>query len=491
MVGQVLGHLLRERGDEHALVTGGALLRLVDDVVDLRGASAHDDLGIQKARRTDDLLHLLLAHLLLVVARRGRHVDELRHARLELIEAQRAVVQAAGQTKPVLGERDLARAVALVHAADLRHGHVALVDDAQEVFREVVDERVRRLAGRAAVHVPRVVLDAGAEPHRLEHLQVVVHAHLQPLGLEQFALVLELLQTFAQLVADGAERAVHLRARRHVMRRRPDGQRLVFVQHLACDMVDLRDGLDLVAPEVDAHGVVGIRREHVERVAPHAERAAFQLVVVAVVLDVDKLVDDVVAIHLLLLVHEHGHARVVHRAADTVDARHACHHNAVAPRQQSRRGRMAQLLHLLVDGGVLLDEGVRRGDVGFGLVVVVVADEVHHRVVREELLQLAGQLGRERLVRCHDERGLLHGLDGLRHRERLAGAGHAQKRLVAQPLLHPTRQLLHGLRLIARHLERRHHFERRRGQPHLRQLALHLDALYVGKMRHDAPSANG
>ena len=241
----------------------------------------------------------------------------------------------------MLGERDLTRAVTLVHAADLRHGHVALIDDAQEVLREVVDERIRRFAGRAAVHVPRVVLDAGAEPHRLEHLQIVVHAHLQPLGLEQLALVLELLQTFAQLVADGAERAVHLRARRHVMRRRPDGQRLVFVQHLACDMVDLGDGLDLVAPEVDAHGVVGIRREHVERVAPHAERAAFQLVVVAVVLDVYEVVDDVVAIHLLLLVHEHGHARVVHRAADAVDARHAGHHDAVAPRQQSRRGRMA------------------------------------------------------------------------------------------------------------------------------------------------------
>ncbi len=242
--------------------------------------------------------------------------------------------------------------------------------------------------------------------------------------------------------------------------------------------------LDLVAPEVDAHGVVGIRREHVERVAAHAERAAFQLVVVAVVLDVDELVDDVVAIHLLLLVHEHGHARVVHRAADAVDARHRGHHDAVAPRQQGRRGRMAQLLHLLVDGGVLLDEGVGRGDVGLGLVVVVVADEVHHRVVREELLQLAGQLGRERLVRRHDQRGLLHGLDGLRHRERLARARHAQKRLVAQALLDPAGQLLDGLRLVARRLVRRHHLERRRGQPHLRQLALHLEALDIGKMRH-------
>ena len=47
VVGQVLRHLLRERRDEHALVARRPLLRLVDDVVDLAGARAHDDLRIQ------------------------------------------------------------------------------------------------------------------------------------------------------------------------------------------------------------------------------------------------------------------------------------------------------------------------------------------------------------------------------------------------------------------------------------------------------------
>ncbi len=180
--------------------------------------------------------------------------------------------------------------------------------------------------------------------------------------------------------------------------------------------------------------MVGVRGEYVQRVAPHTEGAALLLVVVAIVLDVDELVDDLVAVHLLLFVDEHGHAGVVHGAADTVDARHRRHHDDVAARQQGRGGRMAQLLHLLVDGGILLDEGVRGGHIGLGLVVVVVADEVHHGVVGEEFLQLGGQLGREGLVRRHDERGLLHRLDGLGHSEGLAGAGHTQKRLVAQPL---------------------------------------------------------
>jgi hypothetical protein len=45
----------------------------------------------------------------------------------------------------------------------------------------------------------------------------------------------------------------------------------------------------------------------------------------------------------------------------------------------------AQPVDLVVDRGVLLDVGVARRDVGLGLVVVVVADEVLDGVVGEEL----------------------------------------------------------------------------------------------------------
>jgi hypothetical protein len=57
-----------------------------------------------------------------------------------------------------------------------------------------------------------------------------------------------------------------------------------------------------------------------------------------------------------------------------------------------------QPLDLVVDRGVLLDVGVGGGDVGLGLVVVVVADEVLDGVVGEELPELVGQLGGEGLV---------------------------------------------------------------------------------------------
>ena len=246
---------------------------------------------------------------LLVVAGRGAHVDELRHALLELVEAQRAVVEGRWQAEAVVDEGDLARAVALVHAADLRHRDVALVDDAEHVLGEVVDERVGRLARGAAVEVARVVLDAVAVAHVLEHLEVVGRALREALGLEQLVGRLELGHAGLELLRDGLERVGHLGPLGHVVGGGPDGDGVELAHELARHGVDLGDELDLVAEEGDAQGVLGVGREDVDGVAAHAEGAAREVVVVAVVLDVDELADEVVALERHLLVHVGGEAR--------------------------------------------------------------------------------------------------------------------------------------------------------------------------------------
>ena len=64
---------------------------------------------------------------------------------------------------------------------------------------------------------------------------------------------------------------------------------------------------------------------------------------------------------------------------------------------------MPEAVDLVVDRRVLLDVGVAGGDVGLGLVVVVVGHEILDPVAREELAELVGQLGGEGLVgRQHD-----------------------------------------------------------------------------------------
>jgi len=108
VVGEVLGHLLGERGDERALIALGALLHLGHEVVDLTVAGAHLDGGVHQAGRPDDLLDDFPARPDLVVTRGGRDEHGPLHALAELVELERPVVERARQSESVLNERELA-----------------------------------------------------------------------------------------------------------------------------------------------------------------------------------------------------------------------------------------------------------------------------------------------------------------------------------------------------------------------------------------------
>ena len=126
-----------------------------------------------------------------------------------------------------------------------------------------------------------------------------------------------------------------------------------------------------------------------------------------------------------------GHRGIGLDRADAVDAGdRGDDDDVVALQQRAGRG-VAHAVDLLVDRGFLLDIGVGARDVGLGLVIVVVGDEILDRVVGEEALELAVELRRQRLVGGEDQRRPLRRLDHLGHGEGLARAGDAEQHLVA------------------------------------------------------------
>ena len=394
VVGQVLGHLLGERGDEHPLPGLGALADLLDQVVDLAPRGPDLDLGVDETGRAHDLLGDAGGRPELVGAGRGRHVDDLLDLLHELLEPQRPVVHRARQAEPELDERLLARHVALVHPVDLRHRDVRLVDHAEPVVGEVVEQRVRRLTRCAAVDVARVVLDARAEPDLAEHLEVVVRAHPQALGLEELALALEQREPLVELLLDRDDGPLHPLVRGDVVRRREHRDLGEVSEHLAGERVEPRDPLDRVAPPLDPDRGLLVRRDDLEGVALDAELARGRgspgsagtgcrpgAALRPVHVGRDALVDP------------QDLALVLLGRAQAVDAGDARHDQDVAPRQQRRGRRVPQALDLVVDRRVLLDVGVGLRDVRLGLVVVVVGDEVLHGVLGEDLAELVRELG--------------------------------------------------------------------------------------------------
>ncbi|MNW55503.1 hypothetical protein D3C74_331630 [compost metagenome] len=65
---------------------------------------------------------------------------------------------------------------------------------------------------------------------------------------------------------------------------------------------------------------------------------------------------------------------------------------------------MAQLIYFFIYARIFLDVGVRGGNICLWLVVIVVADEVVYRIAGKKLLELARQLGGQRLVVRNNQR---------------------------------------------------------------------------------------
>jgi len=87
------------------------------------------------------------------------------------------------------------------------------------------------------------------------------------------------------------------------------------------------------------------------------------------------------------------------RVPDTVETRHARYHdNIPAPGKERGRGTQTQFLYLLVDGEVFFDIGIGGRKIGFRLVIIVIGDEILHGILREERLEFAVKLCRQRLV---------------------------------------------------------------------------------------------
>ena len=124
IVGQVLGHLLGQSGDQRALVLGHTGLDLGEQIVDLPLDRAYVDLRVQQTGWADNLFDHPIGQSHLIVAWRGGQVHGLADALQEFRPFEWSVVHRGGQAEAVFDQRALAGGIALVHGTDLRHSDV-------------------------------------------------------------------------------------------------------------------------------------------------------------------------------------------------------------------------------------------------------------------------------------------------------------------------------------------------------------------------------
>ena len=217
---------------------------------------------------------------------------------------------------------------------------------------------------------------------------------------------------------------------------------------LSGERVNLANIFDLRAPHFDAHGEIVVGRIDFDHVSADAESAATEIFA-ALVLDFDELAENFLAGDGHALFEQEHHAVVGFGRTEAVDAGDGGDDDDVAALEERAGSAHAQLVELVVDGGFFFDVGVARGDVRFGLVVIVIADEIFDGVIGEEGFELVEELGGEGFIVGEDDGGAIHLLDYLRDREGLAGAGDSKEDLVAVAVVYTSDELGDSLRLVA------------------------------------------
>ena len=223
-----------------------------------------------------------------------------------------------------------------------------------------------------------------------------------------------------------------------------------FAQLLPRDRLEPGQPVDGVAQKFHPDACVLVRHQNFDRIPPDPKLAPLGRRIVPLILDFHQTGQELLPGDGLPRFQSQNHSLVILGRAQAVNTGDAGDHDHILTGQQTSRGRQSEAFDLLVNGGIFFDVGVSPGDVGLGLVVVEVTHEVLHGVIRKKGLQLAVQLGRQRLVVTHHQSGNPEFLDDVGHREGLARAGHAKQDIMLLPTTDPLQQSGNRRRLVPR-----------------------------------------
>ncbi len=214
--------------------------------------------------------------------------------------------------------------------------------------------------------------------------------------------------------------------------------------------INLPDAVDFIPEKFDADCVfTGLNRKDLHYVAPNSEFVADKIHVIAFILDFDQLFQQFVSALFHAGAQGNHHSPVVNRIAQAVNAGNAGNDNHIAPLRKGRCGRVPQLVDFVIDGGIFLNIGIRRGNIGFRLIIVIIADKILYGVFREKLPEFRTKLGRQRFIVGQNQCGPVDLCDNVGHGECFSGTGYPQKGLLPVAVPETLHQLKDRFRLVA------------------------------------------
>ena len=295
---------------------------------------------------------------------------------------------------------------------------------------------------------------------RFKHFEIKTGTLFQPLGFEQFVLAFQFVQALAEFFLNMRNRLRQSWPGRDIVVGRIDGHFLQIGGFFAGQRIEFADTFDFVAEEGNAPGpVFVVRRENVQYVALNAESAADKVLLVTFILQLCQPTVDFPRVDFVADFQRNCHLRIGLNVAQAINAGNRCDDDDVVVFQNIARGGVAHAVNLFVNGRILFNIGIGFGNISFGLIVIVVGNEIFNMVFGKELFHFRIKLGCQNFVRCHNQGRTFALFNDFGHGKGFAAAGNAEQNLIFFAVGYAFAEFLNRLRLVACGSKRTFDFE--------------------------------
>src|SRR5208282_1277957 len=110
---------------------------------------------------------------------------------------------------------------------------------------------------------------------------------------------------------------------------------------------------------------------------------------------------------------------------------------------------MPESVYVIIDHGIFFYIGICGRDISFRLVIIIVAYEKLHCVLRKQLFEFTVQLRCQRLIVSYNKSRFVEIGNNMRNSKGLARAGNAEEDLMLEVLNYPFGQIIYSLRLVS------------------------------------------
>ena len=339
--------------------------------------------------------------------------------------------------------------ISIIHTLDLGQGHVAFIQNGQKIIRKKINQRKGFFSRFSSGKYAGIIFDSGTIPKFNHHFDIKICTLLQTLGFQEFVIVSQLIQSLGQFNTNFLNDPQSRFLIGYKMLGRKNSCRLQGLPYLSGKMIELGNGFHIRTKEFNADTGIFICRKHFNHIPADTDIAPFQHLIIAGIMNIDQLGHKIAAIHRFTPFHHHRTLAVLIRGSNPVNTGYGTDYNHILPGHERTGSLQTQFINLFIYRGVLFNVSVCYRQVGFRLVIVVIADKIFHCIMGEKLFEFTVKLGSQSFVVGHDQCWPLYFLDHIGHGVGFPGSGHSQKGLVFFAAVQTTNQFGDGLGLIA------------------------------------------